>query len=112
VYLVAIIDWCWRGDGSQFTGGDFIGQLERAGAQFSIDGKGQWRDNVFVERLWRSLEYEEVYLRADDDAPDARGRIGDDFALSNGERPHRALDDSVPSAVSCSSLAELVRRVG
>src|SRR4051812_27048417 len=50
--------------GAQFTDGDFIAVLERSGARISMDGKGRWRDNVFVERLWRSLKYEEVYLHA------------------------------------------------
>jgi putative transposase len=96
--------------GSQFTGEDFIGRLERAGVAISMDGKGQWRDNVFVERLWRSLKYEEVYLRAYDGVPEARSGIGDYFAFFNDERPHQALGYSVPSAVYFSSLAELQRK--
>jgi putative transposase len=77
--------------GSQFTGEDFIGALERSGAQISMDGKGCWRDNVFVERLWRSLKYEEVYLHAYDDVPQARSGIGSYFDFFNDERPHQAL---------------------
>lgn len=96
--------------GSQFTDGDFIGALERAGAQISMDGKGQWRDNVFVERLWRSLKYEEVYLHAYDDVLRARRGIGDYFVFFNDERPHQALGYSVPSAVYFSSLAQPVRK--
>ena len=96
--------------GSQFTGEDFIGALERAGVQISMDGKGRWRDNVFVERLWRSLKYEEVYLHAYDDVPQARRGIGDYFGFFNDERPHQALGYSVPSAVYFSSLAESVRK--
>jgi putative transposase len=92
--------------GSQFTGDDFIQRLERVGVQISMDGKGRWRDNVFVERLWRSLKYEEVYLHAYDGVPEARRGIGDYFFFFNDERPHQALGYSVPSAVYFSSLAE------
>jgi putative transposase len=96
--------------GSQFTGDDFIAALERSGAQISMDGKGRWRDNVFVERLWRSLKYEEVYLHAYDGVPEARRGICDYFVFYNDERPHQALGYSVPSAVYFSSLAEWVRK--
>jgi putative transposase len=94
--------------GAQFTDGDFIAVLERSGARISMGGNGRWRDNVFVERLWRSLKYEEVYLRAYDEVVDARRGIGDYFAFFNEERPHQALGYSVPSAVYFSSLAESV----
>ena len=57
----------------------------------SMDGKGRWRDDVFVKRLLRSLKYEEVYLHAYDDVPQARRGIGDYFAFFNDERPHQAL---------------------
>jgi putative transposase len=96
--------------GSQFTSDDFIDRLKNSGAQISMDGKGRWRDNVFVERLWRSLKHEEVYLHAYDDVPEARSRIGDYFAFFNDERPHQALGYSVPSAVYFSSLAQLQRK--
>lgn len=96
--------------GSQFTGDDFIAALKKSGAQISMDGKGRWRDNVFVERLWRSLKYEEVYLRAYDSVPEARHGIGDYFAFFNDERPHQALGYSVPSAVYFSSVAQLQRK--
>ena len=92
--------------GSQFTGDDFVDVLKKSGAQISMDGKGRWRDNVFVERLWRSLKYEEVYLRAYDGVPEARSGIGDYFAFFNDERPHQALGYSVPSSVYFSSLAQ------
>jgi putative transposase len=62
--------------GSQFTGAAFTGVLANNGIAISMDGKGAWRDNVFVERLWRSVKYEEVYLRAYDSASDARASIG------------------------------------
>lgn len=62
--------------GSQFTGTDFTGLLLNNGIAISMDGKGAWRDNVFVERLWRTIKYEEVYLRAYDTVTDARASIG------------------------------------
>jgi putative transposase len=96
--------------GSQFTSDDFIAVLDGAGARISTDGKGRWRDNVFVERLWRSLKYEAVYLHAYDDIAAARRGIGDYFAFFNDERPHQALDYSVPSAVYFSSLAAAMKK--
>jgi putative transposase len=96
--------------GSQFTGDDFIDVLKKSGAQISMDGKGRWRDNVFVERLWRSLKYEEVYLHAYDGMPEARRGIGDYFGFFNDERPHQALGYCVPSAVYFSSLADSQRK--
>ena len=84
--------------------------LERSGAQISMDGKGCWRDNVFVERLWRSLKYEEVYLHAYEDVPEVRGGIGSYFDFFNDERRHQALGYCVPSAVYFSSLSESVRK--
>jgi putative transposase len=62
--------------GSQFTGAAFTGVLIKNGIAISMDGKGAWRDNVFVERLWRSVKYEEVYLKAYDSASEARASIG------------------------------------
>jgi putative transposase len=62
--------------GSQFTGAAFTGVLIKNGIAVSMDGKGAWRDNVFVERLWRSVKYEEVYLRAYEGVSDARASIG------------------------------------
>ena len=62
--------------GSQFTGSAFTGVLANNGIAISMDGKGAWRDNVFVERLWRSVKYEEVYLRAYDSVSEARASIG------------------------------------
>jgi len=82
--------------GSQFTSDEFTGVLLQAGVQISMDGKGRWMDNVFIERLWRSLKYEEVYLKAYDSIPDARRQIGAYFELYNRRRPHQALDDRTP----------------
>ena len=82
--------------GSQFTGQDFTGVLLKAGVAISMDGKGAWRDNVFVERLWRSVKYEEIYLRAYDTVGEARTSIGRYLAFYNGRRPHSSLDRKTP----------------
>jgi putative transposase len=78
--------------GSQFTSHDFTSVLLKAGIAISMDGKGAWRDNVFVERLWRSIKYEEVYLRAYDTVSEARASIGRYLTFYNGRRPHSSLD--------------------
>jgi putative transposase len=82
--------------GSQFTGQTFTGALAGNGIVISMDGKGAWRDNVFVERLWRSVKYEEVYLRAYDSVSEARASIGRYFDFYNGRRPHVSLDGNTP----------------
>src|SRR4051812_30005600 len=82
--------------GSQFTGAAFTGVLAGNGIAISMDGKGAWRDNVFVERLWRSVKYEEVYLRAYDCVSEARASIGRYLEFYNGRRPHSSLDGSTP----------------
>src|SRR5438874_326612 len=82
--------------GSQFTGSAFTGVLANNGITISMDGKGAWRDNVFVERLWRSVKYEEVYLRAYDSVSEARASIGRYFDFYNRRRPHSRLDDMTP----------------
>jgi putative transposase len=82
--------------GSQFTGTAFTGVLADNGIAISMDGKGAWRDNVFVERLWRSVKYEEVYLRAYDSVGDARGSIGRYLTFYNSKRPHSSLDEATP----------------
>jgi putative transposase len=82
--------------GSQFTGAAFTGLLANNGIAISMDGKGAWRDNVFVERLWRSVKYEEVYLRAYDGVSDARASIGRYLDFYNGRRPHSSLDGDTP----------------
>jgi putative transposase len=78
--------------GSQFASLDFTSVLLDAKVSISMDGKGAWRDNVFVERLWRSVKYEEVYLRAYDNVSEARGSIGRYLAFYNERRPHSSLD--------------------
>jgi putative transposase len=82
--------------GSQFTGAAFTGVLAANGIAISIDGKGAWRDNVFVERLWRSVKYEEVYLKAYDSVSEARTSIGRYLDFYNHRRPHSSLDDMTP----------------
>ena len=81
--------------GSQFTS-DFTGVLLDAQVSISMDGKGAWRDNVFVERLWRSLKYEEVYLRAYDSVAEARASLGRYLVFYNERRPHSSLDGRTP----------------
>ena len=82
--------------GSQFTGAAFTGVLANNGIAISMDGKGAWRDNVFVERLWRSVKYEEVYLRAYDSVSEARASIGRYLDFYNQRRPHSSLDGMTP----------------
>jgi putative transposase len=82
--------------GSQFTGSAFTGVLANNGIAISMDGKGAWRDNVFVERLWRSVKYEEVYLKAYDSVSEARASIGRYLDFYNRRRPHSSLDDATP----------------
>jgi putative transposase len=82
--------------GSQFTGTAFTGVLANNDVAISMDGKGAWRDNVFVERLWRSVKYEEVYLRAYDGVGEARTSIGRYLDFYNGRRPHSSLDGATP----------------
>ena len=77
--------------GRQFTSAEFTGALLANGIAISMDGKGAWRDNVFVERLWRTIKYEEVYLRAYDTVSDARGSLGRYIAFYNSRRPHQVL---------------------
>jgi len=82
--------------GSQFTSTDFIKVLAARQIKISMDGKGAWRDNVFVERLWRSIKYEEVYLRAYSSVSEARTGIGRYIGFYNGRRPHSSLDGRTP----------------
>jgi putative transposase len=82
--------------GSQFTGTAFTGVLADHDIAISMDGKGAWRDNVFVERLWRSIKYEEVYLKAYDSVGEARTSIGRYLNFYNTQRPHSSLDGMTP----------------
>lgn len=82
--------------GSQFTSEIFTSLLKDHGIQISMDGKGSWRDNVFIERLWRSVKYEEVYLRAYESVQEARTGLGSYFEFYNANRPHSSLSASTP----------------
>jgi putative transposase len=82
--------------GSQFTSAAFTGLLLDNKIAISMDGRGSWRDNVFVERLWRSVKYEEVYLRAYDSVGDARASLGRYLIFYNALRPHSSLDARTP----------------
>ena len=82
--------------GSQFTSSAFIGVLEQNGIQISMDGKGCWRDNVFVERLWKSVKYEEVYLHGYETVSVARQALTRYFDFYNRRRPHSTLDGNTP----------------
>lgn len=85
--------------GSQFTSTEFTGLLKQHDIAISMDGKGAWRDNVFVERLWRSVKYEEVYLKAYEGVAEARTSLGKYFAFYNRVRPHSALGRQTPDQV-------------
>ena len=85
--------------GCQFTSQAFTGLLKQHGIRISMDGKGAWRDNVFIERLWRSVKYEEVYLHAYDTVSDSRAGIGRYFNLYNRRRPHSSLKGKTPDQV-------------
>jgi putative transposase len=85
--------------GVQFTSADFLDELETHGVRISMDGKGRFLDNIFIERLWRSLKYEEVFIKAYASVAEARGGIGAWLAFYNEERPHQALDYRTPRAV-------------
>jgi putative transposase len=93
--------------GSQFTGHDFTSVLLKNDIAISMDGKGAWRDNVFVERLWRSIKYEEVYLRAYDSVSEARTSIGRYLTFYNGRRPHSSLDRRTPDQAYLIPLPQL-----
>jgi putative transposase len=86
--------------GSQFTSLAFTEGRTKAGIAISRDGRGSWRDNVFVERLWRTITYEEVDLRADNSVSAARASIGRYLAFYKGQRPHSALDRQTPDQAS------------
>lgn len=90
--------------GSQFTSLAFTDLLKQNGIAISMDGKGCWRDNVFVERLWKSVKYEEVYLRAYDSVSQARASLGRYLDFYNTRRPHSSLDRKTPDQVYFASL--------
>lgn len=94
--------------GSQFTGAAFTGTLAAAGIRISMDGRGRWIDNVFIERLWRSLKYEEVYLKGYADGREACAGIAAWIAFYNGRRPHQALGNRTPMAIWCEGATGLL----
>mgnify|MGYP001158335930 FL=1 len=93
--------------GSQFTSDAFTGKLKEHNIRISMDGKGSWRDNVFVERLWRSVKYEEVYLKAYETVTEARRSIGIYLNFYNRERPHSSLDGIPPDQFYYNNLLPL-----
>jgi putative transposase len=93
--------------GAQFTSAEFTKLLEDSGIRVSMDGRGRVFDNVFVERLWRSVKYEEVYLHDYERVPEARAHLGDYFDFYNGERLHEALRYRTPQEVYFGTRAAL-----
>src|SRR5476649_2206022 len=93
--------------GSQFTSAAFTGLLLDNAIAISMDGKGAWRDNVFVERLWRSVKYEEVYLKAYDSVGEARASIGRYLDFFNRKRPHSSLDARTPDRAYLDHLPQV-----
>jgi len=93
--------------GSQFTATDFIKVLQDVEVAISMDGKGAWRDNVFVERLWRTIKYEEIYLKAYTSVPEARASIRRYLAFYNGRRPHSSLGGQTPDQAYLKTLTPI-----
>jgi len=85
--------------GSQFTSQAFTSLLKEHGIRISMDGKGSWRDNVYIDRLWRSVKYEEVYLHAYDTVSDSRAGIGKYCDVYNRRRPHSSSKRKTPDQV-------------
>ena len=92
--------------GSQFTSEAFTGRLKENGIAISMDGKGRWRDNVFVERVWKSIKYEEVYLHAYASVHEARASLGHYLAFYNSIRPHSSLKALTPDQVYFNRLPD------
>ena len=92
--------------GSQFTASDFIDVLREHAIRISMDGKGCWRDNVFVERLWKTIKYEHVYLHAYETVSEARTKLATYLDFYNRRRPHTALDRRAPDDVYFGSLPQ------
>jgi putative transposase len=93
--------------GSQFTAEEFTHVVLAAGAKLSMDGRGAWRDNVFVERLWRSVKYERVYLKAYDCVSAARADVADYFSWYNTQRPHSSVERLTPDEAYFAGLPQL-----
>ena len=101
-----------RQGGSQFTSQEFTRILQDHGVKISMDGKGRYADNIFVERLWRTVKYEEVYLKAYADATEARRELGVYFRFYNGQRPHQALGYRTPGEVFQEAMPEAMNVPG
>src|ERR1019366_2572782 len=97
--------------GAQFTSAAFTGKLEAAGIAISMDGRGRFMDNIFIERLWRSIKYEEVHLKAYADGREARAGIGGWIEFYNHRRPHQAMGYQRPMAVRREGMANAERPV-
>ena len=97
--------------GSQFTGEAFTGLLEQHGVKISMDGKGRYSDNIFIERLWRTVKYEEVYLKAYSGGREDKAGIGGYFRFYNAQMPHQALGYRTPAEVFNDDLAESTEEV-
>ena len=95
--------------GSQFTATEFTDVVLGAGCQLSMDGRGAWRDNVFVERLWRTIKYEHVYKRVYDSVSDARAKIADYIDWYNTGRMHSSLNDQTPDEMYWASLPSMMK---
>lgn len=93
--------------GSQFTSKDFTGVLKDAGVTISMDGKGRCMDNIFIERLWRSVKYEEVYLKDYESVDELRESLAKYFHFYNHERPHQTFGEATPMEVYQRGLAEV-----
>jgi putative transposase len=107
-FCLSALDWALKkgkpeifnsDQGAQFTSADFTGRLAEEGIRISMDGRGRALDNVFVERLWRTVKWEEIYLKDYQDVPDAIDNLACYFPFYNTERPHQALDYQTPEAV-------------
>ncbi len=92
--------------GSQFTSAAFTDRLKLAGIKISMDGKGRWRDNVFIERFWRSIKYEEIYLNAYESVSSALGGIGRYIGFFHQRRPHSGLNRQTPDQLYFNRLPE------
>ena len=95
--------------GSQFTSNEFVGILESRGIKVSMDGTGRYMDNLFIERLWRTVKYEEVYLKAYQDASAARSEIAKYLRFYNAERPHQSLKYKTPAQEYYANTFEVVK---
>ena len=93
--------------GSQFTSQAFTGFMKEQEIKISMDGKGSWRDNVFIERLWRSVKYEDIYLRAYDSVSEVKTGLNRYFNFYNNRRPHSSLDGKTPDQVYFNKLPQL-----